>query len=233
MISVTRLILRTQLTRGRIAALVFVTAVGTLIAVAIGRSATAPTRAAYEFVDGFGLGLLVPLAALVFASAALGDPAEDGTLVYLWLRPVRRSAIALAAAAASLVSAGIFGVLATTILAAATRTDGRLVAGAAAAAGLAAVAYVGIYLFLGLVVRRSLVWGLAYLLIWEGFVARSGTGAARLSVLVYARTILADIGGQPAPKLAASIPVATLTPVVIGLAATALTAWWLRRTTVA
>ena len=56
------------------------------------RRRTPPTRieAGTSFIDAFGLSLLVPVTTLVFASAALGDPADDGTLVYLWLRPVPR-----------------------------------------------------------------------------------------------------------------------------------------------
>ena len=37
-----------------------------------------------------GFTLLVPIVALVFAAAAFGDAREDGTLVYLWLRPMDR-----------------------------------------------------------------------------------------------------------------------------------------------
>lgn len=233
MSSIARLVFRTQLTRGRVAALVAVSAVGMLISFAVGSRSFDPAHGAYEFVDGFGLGLLVPLAALVFAAPALGDPAEDGTLVYLWLRPIPRSAIAGAAWVASLVAAGVFGVGAAGLIAAMARVGPDLVVASLAAAGLATAAYVGLFLFLGLVVRRALLWGLAYLLIWEGFVARSGTGAARLSVLVYARSILADLADEPAPRLAASIPVAVITPLAVGAVGVALTAWWLRRTRVA
>ena len=233
MISISRLVLRTQMTKGRIAALGAVAALGALIAMAIGRDMFNAERDAYEFIDGFGLGLLVPLAALVFASAALGDPAEDSTLVYLWLRPVPRTTIAVAAWAASVLAAGLLGVIATGLVAAAARVGSDLVVGALAAAALATAAYAGLFLWLGLMVRRALVWGLAYLLIWEGFVARSGTAAARLSVLVYARTILADLAGQPPPDLAASTSVAITTPLAVGAAGLALTVWWLRRMRVA
>ena len=60
-----------------------------------------PADAAWTLVDAYGLSLLIPVVALVFASAALGDLAEDGTLVYLWLRPLPRWQLALAAFAAS------------------------------------------------------------------------------------------------------------------------------------
>ena len=65
--------------------------VSVLVGFAIGHADLVdPLRQGTRFVNGFGLSLLVPVATLVFASAALGDPNEDGTLVYLWLRPVAR-----------------------------------------------------------------------------------------------------------------------------------------------
>ena len=230
MSAVFRLILRTQVTRGRGAALGAVGVLGILLGVAIGRgSSFDEADAAYGFVGGYGLGLLVPLTALVFASAALGDPAEDGTLVYLWHRPVARWKIVAAATAAALCIAVPFAVVPTVLAAAATGGGGELVAGAAAASLLAAAAYSGIFLCLGLVVRRALAWGLAYVLIWEGFVARSGTGPARLSVLVYARSVLADLGDHDPPRLAASLTVPVIVPLVVAVLGIATTTWALRR----
>ena len=39
-------------------------------------------------------------------------------------------------------------------------------------------------------VKRPLVWGLLYIFIWEGFVARAGPTAARLAVRAYGSSIL-------------------------------------------
>ena len=44
----------------------------------------------------------MPVTTLVFAAASLGDFREDGTLVYLWLRPVPRWQIIAAALGASI-----------------------------------------------------------------------------------------------------------------------------------
>jgi ABC-2 type transport system permease protein len=231
MIPIFRLILRTQLTKGRAAALGAVGALGVLIGVAVGRGTSSFERldAAYGFIGSYGLGLLVPITALVFAAAALGDPAEDGTLVYLWHRPVPRTQLALAALAAAIAIAVPFGVVPTVIAAAATGVQTSLVTASAAASLLAVAAYSAIFLCLGLVVRRALAWGLAYVLIWEGFVARSGTGPARLSVLVYARSLLADLAGHDPPRLAASVPFAIAVPLVLAALAVALTVVFLRR----
>jgi ABC-2 type transport system permease protein len=229
-IPIFRLVLRTQVTKGRVAALGTVGVLGIVLGVAVGRSSPVDRAdAAYAFVGGYGLGLLVPLTALVFAAAALGDPAEDGTLVYLWHRPVGRWRITAAAALAAASIAVPFAVVPTVIAAAVTRQGGDLVAGAAASSAVAVVAYSGVFLCLGLVVRRALAWGLAYVLIWEGFVARSATGPARLSVLVYARSLLADLANHDPPRLAAPTPLAIAVPLVIGALALIATTWTLRR----
>jgi ABC-2 type transport system permease protein len=228
--AVFRLILRTQVTKGRAAALGVVGLLGILLGVAIGRSDDFDRLdVAHGFIGGYGLGLLVPLTALVFAAAALGDPAEDGTLVYLWHRPIARWRIVVAAAAAALCIAVPFAVVPTAIAAAATGYGGSLVRGAIVSSLLATAAYSGIFLCLGLLVRRALAWGLAYVVIWEGFVARSSTGPARLSVLVYARSVLADVAGHAPPRLASSTGVAVVVLLVVAALGAALTTWSLRR----
>lgn len=228
--SVFLLVLRTQVTRGRAAALGAVGLIGVLLGIAVGQGdAFDRPGSAYDLVGAYGLNLLVPLCTLVFAAAALGDPTEDGTLVYLWHRPIARTRIALAAWAATLCIALPFAVLPTLVAAAVTRTGGDIVAGAAAASMLASVGYSGLFLLLGLLVRRALTWGLTYVLIWEGFVARSGTGPARLSILVYAQSVLAEVVEHEPPALAASVPIAVAVPLVLGAMGVALTAWSLRR----
>lgn len=224
------LTLRTQVTRGRAGALGAVGLIGILLGVAVGQGdAFDRSDSAYDLVGAYGLNLLVPLTALVFAAAALGDPTEDGTLVYLWHRPIARTRIAVAAWAAALCIAVPFAVVPTLVAAAATRTGGDVVAGAAAASMLATVGYSGLFLLLGLLVRRALTWGLTYVLIWEGFVARSGTGPARLSILVYAQSVLAEVAEHEPPALAASVPIAVAVPLVLGVIGVGLTAWSLRR----
>ena len=230
MTSVFRLMLSTQLTKGRAAALGAVGLIGIVIALAVGNSnAPDPGAAAFGFVQGFGLSLLIPTTALVFAAAAFGDPAEDGTLVYLWLRPVARWKLVVAAFAASVSVCVPFALVPTVVAAGLTRTGRGLPLGAVCAAALAMSAYCALFLGLGLLVRRALIWGLAYVLIWEGFVARSGTAAARMSILVYARSLLADIADRPPPRLASSTAVAIAVPLVVTALALALTAVALRR----
>lgn len=230
MVAIFAVLLKTLLSRGRIAALLGVGLVGVLLGVAVGASDD-PDRAgaAFNVVDGFGLGLMVPVTALVFASSAFGDLVDDATLVYLWLRPVARWRIALAALGASVCVAVPFALVPAVVTAGVSRSGEALPLAMLVAGAVAAAAYCSLFLGLGLVVRRALVWGLAYVLIWEGFVARSGTAAARLSILVYARSLLASVADHDPPRLASSIPVAVVVPLIVAAVGVALTSFALRR----
>lgn len=220
MIPIYKLVLRSLLTRGRLAAIGSAGVVMLLLGGAAGARARFDRESvAYLIVSNFGVALLVPVTALVFASAALGDPTEDGTLVYLWLRPIPRWRIVAAAAGAVLTVAlplAVVPVAGGSLLA---RASGALVAGATVAAALAVVAYGCLFVGLGLILRRALAWGLAYVLIWEGVVAGIGTGPARLSVRLYARSILDVIAGQEPARLAVSGAAGVIVPLVIGVAA--------------
>lgn len=186
-----------------------------------------------QFANAFGLSLLAPVVSLLFASSALGGPAEDGTLVYLWLRPVPRLRLALAAYAAALTFAAPLVVIPLVAGALLSGAGTAAVTGTAAAATAAVVAYCAIFCWLGLRTRRALAWGLAYVLIWEGFVAMAGDTASRLAVRAYTRSILAEVTdvdlrlGDVSPAFAAAVPFA------VAVAAVLLTAGRLRRTDVA
>lgn len=229
-----RLTLRSQVTRGRAAGLGVVALLGLLLALGVRNADVFDRRdAAGDLVVNYCISLLVPVVALVFAAAALGDPAEDRTLVYLWLRPVARWRIAVASWAASACTSLAFGAVPTALVGLLASGEGKLAAAAFLGAAVAVAGYTTLFLLLGLVVRRALVWGLAYLLIWEQFVARSGTTAARLSNLIYARSLFADLADLDPPRLAASTGTSVVTPLVVGAIALAVTSYTLRRLDVA
>jgi ABC-2 type transport system permease protein len=171
--------------------------------------------------------------ALLVASAALGNPAEDGTLVYLWLRPVERWQHATAAYVASLTVALPAVVVPLALGAAVARAGSDAVWGTVASAVVAVVAYCGLFTWLGLRVRRALPWGLAYILIWEGFVAAAGAGASRVALRAYTRSILSEITGQELRLADVSMPFAVVVPLVVGLFMVWLTGRRLQRTDVA
>lgn len=228
--TVYRLTLRSQARVGRIAALAVLGAVAVLIGVAIGVGDVAdPLDAGANLVNAFGLTVYVPVVCLVFASAALGDPADEGTLVYLWLRPIGRWKIVVGAALATSTVVLPLVLVPLVVAAAATGGGGALVRGTVVSALIGMVAYVGLFTYLGLRVRRSLVWGLVYISLWEGFVALAGQTAARLAVRSYTRSLLSDATGITFRLADVSSPFAVAVPIVVGLAALALATWRLRR----
>jgi len=81
---------------------------------------------------------------------------------------------------------------------------------------------------LGVRLKRPLLWGLLYILVWEGFIARLGKSASRLAIASYTRSILSSIAGYDLrfadlPAAACVIVPLAVTAVALGYAAHRLT----------
>lgn len=225
-LAIARLVLHQLITRSRLIAL---GALGLIVAglgLAV-RAADDEVDAATHLVAGLGLSVVAPVATLVIASAALGELRDDKTLVYLWLRPISRISIAVGAVLASLAVAVPLVVL-PIVTSALVSGVGDLVVASLLAASMAVVAYTGLFVALGMRVGRPFIWGLAYILVWEGFISLAGDGTARLSIRSYTWSILhratdADLGLSTYRSPTASV----LVPVLILILGTALTTRWL------
>src|SRR5258708_906652 len=154
-------------------------------------------RVAFSVVDGYGLGLLVPVVALVFSSAALGEPAEDGTLVYLWLRPLARWKLTWAACLAALALTVPVAVVRLVIAAAATGTGWKVVAASAVGGLLAAAAYSAVFCGIGLRVRRGRGGGVGCPPLWEAAGAPAVHGAAPAPAFRNNPSPTAALGNHP------------------------------------
>jgi len=199
-----RVLLRQIVSAGRLAALGALGTVMVVVGWVVGNSTNggAPANAGALFdgasyADGFGLIVIVPIVSLVFAAASLGDVRDDGTLVYLWLRPMGRAPLVVAAAAAAVTVSLPLCVIPTT-LGGWFATDfvaesGGVALGALAAAALGTVAYSCLFVLLGLLFRKAVLWGIAYVLLWEGLAVGLGDFAERLSLRGYARSLLSQI----------------------------------------
>jgi len=215
-----RLMLSTQVTRARVLSLTAMGLVTVIVGFAIGQADVFdPIRAGTGFISLLGLGVLVPVATLVFASASLGELNEDSTLVYLWLRPVARWKVVWAAALASYTVTWPLVTIPLMIAAALTGAGGALVTGTALAVSISMVGYTGLFVALGLRVKRALPWGLLYILIWEGFVANGNSTAARLAVRSYGRSVLSSVTGVTLRLAQISAPWRWVVPVAVALVA--------------
>ncbi|MDY7101481.1 MAG: ABC transporter permease [Actinomycetota bacterium] len=215
-----RLLLGNLATRARLLGLAALGAVGVVLGLIIGQSdAVEPVYDGTRLIDLFGLQLFAPVVALVFASAVLGDPHTEGSLIYLWLRPVRRSTIALAGYAAALTVIVPLVVVPLTLAAVLVGGGGELVQGTIAASLIAVIAYTAIFLALGLRAERALAWGLGYLLIWEGFVANAGRGASRYAIRAYTQSLLTDATSIDLRLSGLSPTTSIVVPVIVAIVA--------------
>jgi ABC-2 type transport system permease protein len=218
-----RLLLRTQISVPR---LLGIGALGAL-AIVIGlfaRSDANPGQAAADAVSGYGLGLLVPLAALWLGTSSIGDLVDDRLLVYLWLKPVARWQLP---AAAILATATV--VIPLTVL---PLTVSALVAGAGdvvwatpLAAALGALAYSGLFVAAGFWLRRAVWWGLAFVLVWENFAAYTSEGALRFTVIGWASSVLTVVDGIEVQLAAGSVAAAIVVLPAIVFAAWLVATW--------
>ena len=209
-----RLLLRQLLTRGRVIALLLLGGVTLLAAVGVAVSDDVDDAAVttIEIIDGLGLVLVVPIVSLVFASASLGDGREDGTLVYLWLRPMDRLPVVVGAYLASLT---ISLPLTVAPLGAAAAVGGAGADGITAtviASVIGVVAYSALFVLLGLLVKNSIIWGLAYVLLWEGLFTQFSEAIGQAAVRGYLRAVLADLSDV---SLSDALDVSTATAVIV------------------
>lgn len=231
-----RLFLRHQITMGRVALIAALGGFSLLIGIATGMGTMSDwerERLAVELAGTFGLGLTVPIIALVLASSTLGELVADETLIYLWQRPSPRWAIAAGAWLASLTVAVPASSVPLAVSAAITSRSITTALSVAVSTALAAVAYSGVFVLLGLIVRRSLMIGLTYLFIWELFVARGGAGAARLSINTYPASLLSELTDVSLPLAHRSMIFAIAIPLIVPVVAVFLTGRWLDRMDVA
>jgi ABC-2 type transport system permease protein len=222
-------VLRHLATRGRVVALSLLALVAPVAGALLGASDSADLDDAVSLVAALGFAVVIPVVSLVFGGAALGDLREDKTLVYLWLRPIGRFPIALGAALAAATLAAPITLIPVTVMAALTRAGNGIVGATLLAGVVAVVAYVALFTFAGAWLRRFIVWGLAYILIWEGFIALGGPGVARFAIRKYTRSILVDITGADLTLADFSAAVGVVVPLAVAALAVVGTARLLGR----
>lgn len=214
-----RVTVQSLLGRRRILLMLLLVALPVLVGLAIrlggGRADAA------VILDTLVIRTVLPLVALVIGSAALGSEIEDGTVVYLLVKPVPRWVVALAKIA---VAVGLTLVLTVppmlvTALLIGTASGGSL--GPPLAFVLAAIAggaaYASVFTTLGALTTRALVVGLAYTLLWEGALAGLLEGTRFLSIRQATLGIAAALGGRD-PDLAALEPTASLVVLTLAIA---------------
>jgi ABC-2 type transport system permease protein len=219
-----RVVLRQLTSRGRVIGLTMLALIAPVAGFAMG-TADASIDDAVNLIGGVGLGVVVPIVALVFGGASIGDLRDDKTLVYLWLRPMDRWPIIVGAALAAATLTAPITLIPVLVAAVLTGAGNGIVAGTLVAGVVGVIAYVSVFTLFGVALKRFIVWGLAYILIWEGFIAQAGPGVARVALRKYTRSILVEQTGADLDLADFSMAVGTVVPLVAAVAALALAAW--------
>jgi ABC-2 type transport system permease protein len=178
-----------------------------------------PAEIALEVYATLTLALVTPLVALVLGTGVLGALIDDGTIVYLLVKPVPRRTVVLAAmvvAAAATSAVTVTSAALTALLLVGLASPG-LVLGMVLGVALASVLYVVVFVALSVLTGRALVVGLGYVLVWEGIVTSFFAGTRILSIREYALAIVAALGGDTAAPVreGVELPVALLMAVLI------------------
>jgi len=174
-----------------------------LIALLIRASGGRPD--ADRVLDTLVVRLVMPLTALILGTSAIGSEIDDGTAVYLMVKPIARWRIALAKI---LVAAGLTAVLVVPSVVLTALLLGRgaeamtSVVGFAVACLVGGSAYAAAFVALSVYTSRAFLLGLAYVLIWEGVLAGLLEGTRFMSVrqatLGLAEALGVDVGARAA-----------------------------------
>jgi len=192
--------LRSLLNRRRTILLALASALVVLVAALYRLSSPTDSEAlsfAGQLLADFGIGVVLPLVAVIVGTAAIGSEIEDGTIVYLLAKPVPRLTIVIVKLLVAWLVTSII-VVPGIWIAGVVATGGSLEIGTAyaVAAIVAGLEYTAIFLALSLVTSRALVVGLAYVVVWEGVVAGLFAGTRLLSVRQHALWVADAIGGE-------------------------------------
>ncbi len=157
--------------------------------------------------------IVVPITSIVLGSASLGDERRDGTLSFLVVRPIPRSAIAAAKLAAAALAAMIVSLLSGTLASAAVSvrtSDWSTLVPTLVGLAIAAGCYAAVFLVLGHLTSRAVLMGLVYLFLWETGISFAAPSLANISLFRIGLT--AYVGMLPESQAVLSEPLGSLTP---------------------
>lgn len=176
--------LRGVLDRRRTILLLLFVALPVIVALAIRLAGGRPDVP--EILDTLVVRTVLPLVALVIGTSALGSEIDDGTFVYLLVKPIARWRLALAKVAVATgltIALVVPPMLATGLLLGGGEAGSIGVTfGFAVATMAGGAAYASVFTTLGALTSRALILGLAYTLLWEGVLAGLLEGTRFLSI---------------------------------------------------
>ena len=131
------------------------------------------------------LGTLLPLAAVLFGTNAFGGDVDDGTLVYLLVKPLPRWRVVLSKYVVAVVSTLVVivtGIVLSWALLRSPELPPNMVSSFATGALVGSVLYCALFVAMGIATKRALVVGLFYVIALEAVLSRNLDGVRSFSI---------------------------------------------------
>jgi ABC-2 type transport system permease protein len=202
-------------------------AAGLLALVILARAAADVRLDRYaEIAESLVIPTVVAFVALVLGATAVGDEREERTILYFAATPVARLRLVaewvLAAWAASLLVLAP-AVAGTATLGLAAGMGARGLVWLVVAVAASALAYTALAALLALLIRRAIIVGMLYIVLWEATVATFAKSADKLSLGAYGRRLVA--AGVPDAETFRVPDVSAWVALLVLVATSALAVW--------
>ncbi|MFI8290311.1 ABC transporter permease [Streptomyces sp. ms191] len=221
--TVARLTYRALLGRRRALILFALPALLLVISAAVRAFNGADDQIAADVLGGFALATMVPLIGVIAGTGAIGPEIDDGSIVYLLSKPVKRPTIIFTKLIVAIAVTMAFSAVPTFVAGMILNGNGQQVAVAYTVAALvASIAYSALFLLLGTVSRHAVVIGLVYALVWEALFGSLIAGAKTLSVQQWALAVAQKVSGEGLVTSDVGLPAA----VALLVGVTVLATWY-------
>jgi len=198
--SILRLGLRSLFGRARVWLMVAMPVIMILLAGVI-RAASEGTMDdahAESFLRVFGVGIVVPVVALVATTTLINSEFDDGSIIYLLTKPISRLTI-IGSKAAVVLGAGLVFAAAPMLLAGFVLIGGssRVAVAALVGGAVSTVAYVGIFTALATTMKRSIIGCLLFWLLWESTLSSLLSPVKWLSARAWGTAVIQHLASAP------------------------------------
>ena len=162
-----------------------------------------------ELYAGIVAFVLLPLAAVVFGTAAFGGEIDDGTIVYLLVKALPRWQLILSKYVVAVLATIVMMFVAILLpwLALGAHSDSLpLLEAFAAGVAVGAVLYNALFVTLGLTSKRALVLGLLYVVVIEITLSPNVAGLKSFSVREFVMTVVGNLAAAVPGVHAGAVP---------------------------
>ncbi|MFD0304640.1 ABC transporter permease [Streptomyces sp. NPDC059517] len=181
----------------------------------------ADDQVAADVLGGFALATMVPIIGVIAGTGAIGPEIDDGSVVYLLAKPVKRPTIIFTKLIVAVAVTMVFSAVPTFLAGLILNGNGQQVAVAYTVAALvASIAYAALFLLLGTITRHAVVFGLVYALVWEALFGTLVSGAKTLSVQQWSLAVAHKVSGGDLVTSDVGLTTGTVLLVVVTVAAT-------------